>query len=108
MSIPDGNPARITSGDSREFHPAWSPDGKCLAYVTWSSEGGHIWKARADRRGAPQRLTRVAGYYRNPVWAPGGQRLVAVYGPRQARVERHEDDANNQGAGDDHRLKGVI
>ena len=83
MSIPDGSPTRLTSGDSREFHPAWSPDGKWLAYVTWSTAGGHIWKARADGRGAPQQLTRVPGHYRNPDWSPDGQRLVALYGPRQ-------------------------
>jgi Tol biopolymer transport system component len=101
MSIPDGRPTRITSGDSREFHPAWSPDGKWLAYVTWSTEGGHIWKIHADRRGAPQQLTRVPGYYRNPAWSPDGQRLVALYGPRQARVERRMDSGDNRGAGDD-------
>jgi Tol biopolymer transport system component len=100
MSIPDGKPTRITSGNSREFQAAWSPDGKWLAYVTWSTQGGHIWKIRTDRRDTPQQLTRVPGYYRNPAWSPDGQRLVAVYGPRQARVERHEDDGNNQGAGD--------
>ena len=101
MSIPDGSPTRITSGDSREFHPAWSPDGRWLAYVTWSTEGGHIWKISADGQGAPQQLTRVPGYYRNPVWSPDGQRLVAVYGPRQARIERYSDSGNNRGAGDE-------
>ncbi len=101
MSIPDGRPTRITSGDSREFHPAWSPDGKWLAYVTWSTEGGHVWKVRADSQGAPQQLTRVPGHYRNPAWSPDGQRLVAVYGPRQARVERRMDSGDNRGAGDD-------
>ena len=90
MSIPGGKPTRIMSGDSREFHPAWSPDGKWLAYVTWSMEEGHIWKIRTDGRGAPQQLTRIPGYYRNPAWSPDGQRLVAVYGPRQARVEGRE------------------
>ncbi len=98
MSIPGGKPVRITSGDSREFHPAWSPDGKWLAYVTWSSAGGHIWKVRTDGRSAPQQLTRAPGYYRNPVWSPDGQRLVAVYGPRQAQVESNgntNDDQNS-------------
>ena len=101
MGIPDGSPTRITSGESREFHPAWSPDGKWLAYVTWSTAGGHIWKIRADGRGAPRQLTRVAGYYRNPAWSPDGQRLVALYGPRQARVERGYDYGGNRGAGDE-------
>ncbi len=101
MSLPDGKPVRITSGDSREFQPAWSPDGKWLAYVTWSTEGGHIWKVRSNGRGAPQQLTRIPAYYRNPVWSPDGNRVVAVYGPRQVRVERYEDPVDNRGAGDE-------
>jgi len=101
MSLPDSTPVRITSGDDREYQPAWSPDGKWLAYVTWSTEGGHIWKIRTDGTGAPQRLTQAAGYYRNPVWSPDGRRIVAVYGPRQARVERYEDSNDNRGAGDE-------
>ena len=101
MSIPDGRPTRVTSGDSRGFHPAWSPDGKWLAYVTWSTEGGHIWKVRADGQGAPQQLTRVPGYYRNPAWSPDGRRLVALHGPRQARVERRSDSDDNREVGDD-------
>jgi Tol biopolymer transport system component len=100
MSIPDGQPERLTTGESREFHPAWSPDGQWLAYVTWSTQGGHIWKIRADGQGGPQQLTRIPGYYRNPVWSPDGRRLVAVFGPRQARVERYEDSADNRGVGD--------
>ena len=100
MSIPGGKPVRITSDDSREFQPAWSPDGKWLAYVTWSTEGGHIWKVRTNGRGAPQQLTRIPAYYRNPSWSPDGRRLVAVVGPRQARVERYEDYPDNRGAGD--------
>ena len=100
MNIADGKPTRITSGDTREFQPVWSPDGKWLAYVSWSTQGGHIWKVRSDGRGTPQQLTQIPGYYRNPVWSPGGERLVVVFGPRQARVERYEDNGNNRGAGD--------
>ena len=100
MSLPDGTPTRVTSGDRREFHPAWSPDGRWLAYVTWEAEGGHMWKIPADGRGAPEQLTRVPAYYRHPVWSPDGRRLVALYGPRQARVERYADSDDSRGAGD--------
>src|SRR5215470_10965040 len=39
VDLPDGKPKRLTSGDSREFQPAWSPDGKWLTYVSWTGDG---------------------------------------------------------------------
>ncbi len=88
MDLPGGTPRRVTSADAREFQPAWSPDGNWLAYVTWSTEGGHIWKVRSDGRSQPQQLTRFPVFYRDPVWSPDGSRIVALRAPRQARVER--------------------
>ncbi|MBL8271259.1 MAG: PD40 domain-containing protein, partial [Steroidobacter sp.] len=36
----------ISSGSDGAFFPAWSPDGRYLAYVTWNDlEGGAIWRA---------------------------------------------------------------
>ncbi len=87
MELPGGTPARVTSGDGREFQPAWSPDGQWLAYVTWAHEGGHIVKIRADGKSAPQQLTRLAAFYRDPAWTPDGTQIVALRAPRQQRVE---------------------
>ena len=79
MDYPDGEPVRLTDHEVGEFHPAWSPDGTSIAFVTWSDEeGGHIYRTRADGGGTAERLTRVSGYYRQPAWAPDGSRIVAV------------------------------
>lgn len=91
MDIPGGQPRRVTSAEAREFKPAWSPDGQWLAYVTWSTEGGHIWKVRADGQGTPQQLTRVPAFYNDPVWSSDRSRVVALRGARQARLEREWD-----------------
>src|SRR5690606_34281645 len=73
---------------TREYQPRWSPDGRWLAFVTWTSRsGGHLWKIRADGRGSPQRLTPRADYFRDPEWSPDGKRIVALRAPRQALVE---------------------
>jgi len=99
MDLPSGTPKRLTNDQNREFQPAWSPDGQWLAYVTWSVDGGQIWKARADGSGSPQKLTHVPAYYRDPVWSPDGQRIVALRSPRIAHVEEF-DEFGHQGAMD--------
>lgn len=91
MDLPSGTPKRVTNDQNREFQPAWSPDGQWLCYVTWSEEGGHIWKTRADGTGTPQQLTKVPAYYRDPVWSPDGQRIVALRAPRIAHVEEFDE-----------------
>jgi len=79
MDIPGGKPQRLTSGNAREFQPAWSPDGKSIAYVTWSSEGGQLWKVAASG-GTPVQLSRSLGVYSNPAWSPDGTKIVLLRG----------------------------
>jgi len=80
-----GTPARLTGQEVREYYPSFSPDGRWVAFVTWSdTDGGHVWKARADGSGTPERLTDAPGYVRWPVWSPDGSRIVYSWQPRQA------------------------
>jgi Tol biopolymer transport system component len=80
-----GEPRRLTSGDAWEFKPAWSPNGEWIAYVTWSMDGGHIWKARADGSGAPERLTEYPAFYADLVFSPDGERIVGLRGNEYQR-----------------------
>ena len=98
MDLPGGTPRRLTAANAREFQPAWSPDGQWIAYVTWATEGGHIWKARADGSAAPVELTKVPAYYRDPAWSPDGARIVALRAPRSNQVEL-SDEWGNRAAG---------
>jgi Tol biopolymer transport system component len=91
MDLPSGAPRRMTTGDTREFQPAWSPDGQWLAYVTWGYEGGQIWKVRSDGQGTPEQLTRFPAYYRDVNWSPDGKRIVALRAPKQARIEQFDE-----------------
>ena len=79
FDLPNGKPQRLTSGDSTEFQPAWSPDGKWIAYVSWSNEGGQLWKISASG-GQPQQLSKSLAVYSNPVWSPDGTRIVLLRG----------------------------
>ena len=75
-----GKPRRLTKDTVREYAPEFSPDGKFIAYVTWSDTGmGHVWKVKTGG-GAPVRLTRSAGHYVNPAWSPKGDRIALVAG----------------------------
>src|SRR5207302_1772581 len=78
-----------TTDSVHEQVPAWSPDGQWIAYVTWTDQGGHVEKIRADGRAKAQRLTSEPAFYDHPVWSPDGQRIVAIKGPRAPRVAEH-------------------
>jgi Tol biopolymer transport system component len=79
MDIPGGKPQRLTSGNAKEFQPTWSPDGKWIAYVTWSAGGGQIWKVPATG-GTPKQLTQTSAFYSDPAWSPHDDRIVALRG----------------------------
>ncbi|MDE3053762.1 MAG: PD40 domain-containing protein, partial [Gemmatimonadota bacterium] len=73
-----GTPRRLAAMDTGEFQPAWSPDGRSVAFVTWNDDvGGEIYRVSADG-GAPRRVSTEAAYYRDLAWSPDGRRLVAV------------------------------
>ncbi len=72
-------PRRLTSLNTGEFMPAWSPDGRQIAFVTWSREGGHIYRAAADG-GTPEQLTRRAAFYSEPVFSPDNSKIVFTTG----------------------------
>ena len=82
--IPDGEPRRLTELDMVEAQPAWSPDGAWIAFVTWSSDGGHLYKVRADGSAPPVRLSTRAAIFQHPAWSPDGERLVAIQGPARS------------------------
>jgi Tol biopolymer transport system component len=72
VSPTGARPRRILRLRSDAVAPAWSPDGRRLAFVS----GGAVWRVNGDGR----RLMRVTGRSvvdaESPAWAPGGTRIV--------------------------------
>lgn len=72
----------LTTGDTRRvmvadaMQPAWSPDGKTIAYWGYApkTRNREIWTV-AVNGGDPNRITNDPGIDWNPVWAPHGRDL---------------------------------
>jgi Tol biopolymer transport system component/imidazolonepropionase-like amidohydrolase len=79
MDLPGGAPRRLTTLQDPEYAPAFSRDGRRLAFTTWNdATGGHVWTL--DESGTPKRLTEVAGQYANPSFSPDGSKVVFLRG----------------------------
>ena len=90
MDLSSGTPRRLTRSphETGEHSPVWSPDGRYVAYITWSNQGGDIYRiATGSANATPDRLTRQTAFYSAVNYTPNGQRLVAYKSPRQPRIE---------------------
>lgn len=76
-------PVPLTSGPFEHEHPAWSPNGKEIAFITnredgWEmSRNSDIWTVPASG-GEPRRLTGGKGSYQALAWSPAGTKLAVI------------------------------
>jgi dipeptidyl aminopeptidase/acylaminoacyl peptidase len=93
MDLETRKPRRLTTGDNDEYLPAWSPDGRRIAFVSNRdkdpdrSYNYDLWVVAADAEGqSPTRLTTFAGsdndpdYSSYPAWSPDGRSIAYVQG----------------------------
>jgi tricorn protease len=78
---------------SAERYPAWSPDGKWIAY--WSDESGEyeLYTMEADQETAPKKLTNYgAGYRYRPFWSPDSKKIAFI--DKAMRVQVYDLSTN--------------
>jgi Tol biopolymer transport system component len=89
----DAKPARLTRASTFEFEPAFSHDGRRIAYVDWNDESGSRLMIVGAQGGAPKAVYSTAGVLRTPSFSLDGTRIVfkidegdRCLGGREARV----------------------
>jgi tricorn protease len=65
------------SSDANDRFPAWSPDGKQIAYLSDKSGEEEIWLVKQDGSAAPEQLTSGGNAQRyGPTWSPDGKKIA--------------------------------
>ena len=80
---------------SYDSAPAWSPDGKTIAFESDADIGGanperdmEVWTMNADGSG-PRQLTHNALHDEGPAWSPNGTMLAYTSGPDNEHGDIH-------------------
>lgn len=85
----------LTSGENKQSHPRWSPDGKHLAFVssrTDEHEDDQVWVLPVEG-GEAERVTEIKGGVDDFAWSPDSKRLVLVVeDPDPRDPDGHEKD----------------
>jgi dipeptidyl aminopeptidase/acylaminoacyl peptidase len=78
VPVAGGAARQLTSGAASSSSPAWSPDGRHLAFVSSrGGDGAQIWILPVDG-GEARQLTRLEGGAGGPVWSRDGRHLLVT------------------------------
>ncbi len=92
----DGENARILVESAEPLmSPAWSPDGRKLAYVSFENKNSEIY-VQTLRSGARQRVSARAGVNSSPSWSPDGRKLALTLSKRDGNLDVYTLDLASQ------------
>jgi dipeptidyl aminopeptidase/acylaminoacyl peptidase len=77
-------PAQLTRGDYEDQYPAWSPDGRRIAFASarqedWDTELFRDLYLVDVQGGEPVRLSRCDGWYEAPAWSSDGSLIACRF-----------------------------
>ena len=80
VSVPaeKGDDRNLTnSAGAHDRFPAWSPDGKSIAWFSDESGEYQLFIASQDGKGTPRKIAlNGAGFYAHPAWSPDGTKIA--------------------------------
>lgn len=76
LTLATGAARQLTSGTAADASPAWSPDGKTIAFVSSRQEKAQIYLIPVDGGEARQLTHFKQGVGGKPVWSPDGQHIA--------------------------------
>jgi len=74
-SLKTGAVEQVTTGIARDTHPAWSPDGRQIAFTSDRSGAPHIWLIDLATKALTQ-VTTGSATDANPSWSPDGREIL--------------------------------
>jgi serine/threonine protein kinase len=99
MPAAGGTPVRITSEDSTDWNPVWSPDGKYIYYASDRGGSMNLWRLAVDEKtgavlGAPEAVPTPSRYPLNVSFSRDGKSLVYVRYESMANLQSIAFDAS--------------
>lgn len=96
VSDADGENARIMLESADPImSPAWSPDGRKLAYVSFERGHSEVY-VQVLRTGARQRVSARSGVNSAPAWSPDGRLLALTLSKSDGNLDIYTLDLSNQ------------
>jgi Tol biopolymer transport system component len=75
---------RLTHGSAADEFPAWSPNGRRIAFVSDRSGAPQVWTVSGWGQGLRRLTNDPNGVTEGPDWSPDGSRIVFAAGPAGA------------------------
>ncbi len=95
MNADGSGKRKLTHNERYNTEPAWSPDGRKIAFRSTRNGNRDIYVMNADGSGK-RNLTRNPAQDRSPSWSPDGRRIAFVSN-RDGRLEAHVMNADGSG-----------